>query len=122
AHAPVEVAERAACFLLDVGGRGARSVEVALALVSGHFALEFGLHWIPLLARAPRPQAGESRSLGQALGAEHHQGHEAEQQQLAKAEVEHGEPPAAPRSALDGVVVALGLALALAGLVAELAG
>src|SRR5690606_39787147 len=56
--------------LLQLRGRLAGLVHAALELFGRQFALELGLHRVPLRARAPDPQPREARRLGQALGAE----------------------------------------------------
>ena len=110
-------------------GRVSRSA--ALQFVGGQFALELGLHRIPLRARAAHPQAGEARGLGQALGAEHEQGDDRDDQQFAETDVEHRACRSTRRGAGLRTSVALGVSSArgvsscggaLAALVARWAG
>jgi len=59
-------------------------------LVGAKLAFDFGLDGIEAALQAADPQAGHARSARQAVRAEHQQGDQADQQQLGKADIEHG--------------------------------
>src|SRR5690606_18084022 len=78
---------------------------------------------MPLRARAAHPQPGEARGLGQALGAEHDQRHDRNDDQFGKTEIEHGAAAAAAASAPRVfVLLRVPLAVGFALLVLEAAG
>ena len=77
--------------------RGALHLFLKLAqFVELHFAADVRLHVGDIPLQAPEQQAHRARGLGQALGADHHQRHHADEDDFGKAYVKH-----APMNFLD---------------------
>ncbi len=64
-------------------------VQLPADLVGTDFTFNFLFYRVEAALEAPDPQAGGARSAGQALGAEHQQGHQAHQQQFREADTKH---------------------------------
>src|SRR5258708_7274743 len=89
----VHLALHLARLRLDLALEGPRRVfELGLHLAELrqlHLAIDIGLHLGNVALQAPEEHAHRARDLGQALGPDHHQGHDAADDELGKAEVEH---------------------------------
>ena len=68
-------------FLLQ--GQNVLVVQLPADFVGTDFTFNFLFYRVEAALEAPDPQAGGARSAGQALGAEHQQGHQAHQQQFS---------------------------------------
>ncbi|MNN43652.1 hypothetical protein D3C81_1579000 [compost metagenome] len=64
-------------------------MQLAADLVGADLALDLALDRGEATFEPADPQPGGARGARQALGAEHHQGHQGDQQQFGKAYVEH---------------------------------
>src|SRR5258708_22993066 len=89
----VHLALHLARLRLDLALEGPRRVfELGLHVAERRqlrLAIDIGLHLGHVALQAPEEHAHRARDLGQALGPDHHQGHDAADDELGKAEVEH---------------------------------
>ena len=86
---PTRFGLRRADVGVDVGHCLAGVAQRALQFFRGQLVFQLVLDRIPLRARAAHPQPGEARGLGQALGAEYHQGDDRGQEKFGKSDIEH---------------------------------
>ena len=64
-------------------------VQLPTDLVGTDFTFNFLFDRVEAALQAPDPQAGRARSTRQTFGAQHEQGHEADEQQFREADTKH---------------------------------